>query len=85
MFVEAYEAATRGHALSDTMAKRLVDAWCADPEIWATHGLPGEAKLARIEHDIAEALASVIGAATAHARMAGYSRGLSDAYRKPRP
>lgn len=37
------------------IAEKLLYKWLSDPDMWATHGMPGDAKLARIEQDIAAA------------------------------
>ncbi len=41
-------------------AKELVDDLCNDPEVWATHGMPGETKLAIIEVKIAQAITAAL-------------------------
>lgn len=37
-------------------ARDLLNTWLNDPGMWATHGMPGEGKLDRIERDIAALL-----------------------------
>lgn len=38
------------------VARRIVDGLCEDPEIWLTHGIPGDEKLALVEDRIAAGL-----------------------------
>jgi len=37
-------------------ADALIEKWCIDPDMWATHGLPPDHKLERMARDIAETL-----------------------------
>lgn len=41
-------------------ARAAVEQLCDDPQVWATHGLPTEAKMARIEQTIAEAIRAAL-------------------------
>lgn len=37
-------------------ARQMIERLCEDPEMWGTHGQPGEAKLNRLEMEIAKLL-----------------------------
>ncbi len=39
-------------------AREIINRLCVDPEMWGTHGMPNETKLARLESEIAEAIAT---------------------------
>lgn len=44
-------------------AEELIDKLCNDPEMWATHGMPGVEKLDRLQMEIAEAITAAVIAA----------------------
>lgn len=41
---------------AERKTEAMLDAWYADPEMWGTHGAPGEAKRDRLKRDIVAAL-----------------------------
>lgn len=51
------EAAKIGLPRERQMAREVLTRLCSDPEMWATHGIPGDAKLKRLENELTAAFA----------------------------
>lgn len=55
---EAERIAARTPA--EVEAWKIIDDLCSDPGVWATHGIPGDAKLERIAKRIAATIAPLL-------------------------
>lgn len=56
---EARQAQGPVGATSEALARSVIELLCDDPNVWLTHGMPGESKINRIKQRILQALERV--------------------------